>query len=406
MEDNAKSGEGTTMSAERNLRENNESMKEGSIRGSQLKDPNLKLIIDYLENGMLPQDKERARELVLGSSSYQLLDGILYHVEPDKSLRLIPPDHDREHLFRETHSGIFGAHLKDAKIHGELSKHYWWPKMRTDICKWCQSCLVCVTRQAGRSIRPPLTPIPVSGPFHQIGVDIIQFPKSHTGNRYGVVFVDYLTKWPEVFATSDQTALTIAKLFVEQIVCRYGVPAQLLSDRGAAFLSHLLTEICKLLEVEKLNTTAYHPQTDGLVERFNRALTDMLAKKVERIGIITFLLCYLHTELVYRSQQVNHHSICCTGETPGCQQHLDWTVYNRVKLIWILTKGKLLLNFLKPGSWQKRILRKHNRDKRNNMIAKQDYQSLRLVIEFLSICQQLKLVKHTNSQDHFMVLTV
>ena len=54
--------------------------------------------------------------------------------------------------------------------------------MRTNICKWCQSCLVCVTCQAGRPIRPPLTPIPVCGPFHQIGVDAIRFPKSHAGN--------------------------------------------------------------------------------------------------------------------------------------------------------------------------------------------------------------------------------
>ena len=82
-------------------------------------------------------------------------------MEPDKSLRLIPPESDRESLFHEVHSGIFGAHLKDAKIHGELSKHYWWPKMRADICKWCRSCLVCVTRQAGRVVQPPLTPIPV-----------------------------------------------------------------------------------------------------------------------------------------------------------------------------------------------------------------------------------------------------
>ena len=58
MEDNAKSGEETTMAAERNLRENNENVEEGSIRGSQLKDPNLKLIIDYLESGILPQMKE------------------------------------------------------------------------------------------------------------------------------------------------------------------------------------------------------------------------------------------------------------------------------------------------------------------------------------------------------------
>ena len=59
---------------------------------------------------------------------------------------------------------------------------------------------------------------------------------------------------------------------------------QLLSDCGVAFLSHLLMEVCKLLGVEKLNTTAYHPQTDGLAERFNRTLTDMLAKKVEKSG--------------------------------------------------------------------------------------------------------------------------
>ena len=69
-------------------------------------------------------------------------------MEPDKSLWLIPPESYQESLFHEVHSGIFGAHLKDAKIHGELSKHYWWPKMRADICKWCCSCLVCVRGEA------------------------------------------------------------------------------------------------------------------------------------------------------------------------------------------------------------------------------------------------------------------
>ena len=76
-------------------------------------------------------------------------------------------------------------------------------------------------RQPSRVMQPPLTLIPVSGPFYQIGVDFIQFTKSHSGNRYVVVFVDYLTKWP---ATPDQTALTIAKLFVEQIISHHGVP--------------------------------------------------------------------------------------------------------------------------------------------------------------------------------------
>ena len=99
-----------------------------------------------------------------------------------------------------------------------------------------------------------------------------------------MVFTDYLTKWPEVFATKDQIALTIAELFVAEIICRHGVPGQLFSDHGAAFLSRLLKEICKLLGVKKIIRTAYHPQTNGLTERFNRTLTDMLAIRVERNG--------------------------------------------------------------------------------------------------------------------------
>ena len=67
-------------------------------------------------------------------------------------------------------------------------------KMKADICKWCRSCLVCVTRQAGRVVQLPLAPIPVYGPFHWVGVDVIEFTKSHNGNQYGVVFIDYLTK--------------------------------------------------------------------------------------------------------------------------------------------------------------------------------------------------------------------
>ena len=213
-----------------------------------------------------------------------VLEGVLYHLESDKTLRVVPPECDRKQLFDEVHGGVFGGHFRGAKIHGILSKRYWWPRMRKDIVMWCQSCLVCASREVGRSSRPPLTPIPVGGPFDRVGVDVLHFPKSKSGNQYVVVFMDYLTKWPEAFATKDQTALTIAQLFIKHVVCRHGVPNQLLSDRGAAFLSQLMQEVCKVLGVKKINTTAYHPQTDGLVERFNRTLTSMLSKRVERNG--------------------------------------------------------------------------------------------------------------------------
>ena len=136
----------------------------------------------------------------------------------DKSLRAIPPKACREKLFHEAHDGVFGGHLKANKIIGELGKHYWWPGMSSDVIKWCQACLVCATRCLGRAVKPLLTPIPVSGPFDRVGVDVIQFVKSKSGNQYAVVFVDYRTKWPEVFPVADQTTLTIARLLVEEII--------------------------------------------------------------------------------------------------------------------------------------------------------------------------------------------
>ena len=257
---------------------------EPTLEGKQLMDPTLKGIMDYLTLGELPQEDKEARELVLSKSQYEVIDGVLYRVQPDKTLRIIPPTPDHEKLFQEAHGGVFGGHLRDAKIHSELAKHYWWPGMRTDIVKWCRGCLTCATRRVGRQERPPMTPIPVAGPFDKVGVDVLQLPRSYDVNQYAVVFVDYLTKWPEVFPTKDQTALTIARLLVDQIVARHGVPSDLLSDRGANFLSHLMQELCHLMGIHKVNTTAYHPQTDGLVERFNRTLLDMLAKTVEKNG--------------------------------------------------------------------------------------------------------------------------
>ena len=124
----------------------------------------------------------------------------------------------------------------------------------------------------------------MSGPFDRVGVDIIQFPVTRRGHRYAVVFMDYLTKWPEVFPAADQSSATVARLLVEEVVSRHGVPGEVLSDRGQAFLSALMKEVQLLLGFRKVNTTAYHPQTDGLVERFNRTLTAMLAKTVQKGG--------------------------------------------------------------------------------------------------------------------------
>lgn len=113
--------------------------------------------------------------------------------------------------------------------------------VRADMRHFCRACLMCASRKGtGRGIQPPLQSIPVGRPFEMVGVDVLRLPPSHNGNQYVVVFLDYLTKWPEAFAVADQKAETILRLFVEHVILRHGVPERLLSDRGPNFPSALM----------------------------------------------------------------------------------------------------------------------------------------------------------------------
>ena len=93
-----------------------------------------------------------------------------------------------------------------------------------------------------------------------------------------LVFHDFLTKWPMVYPMPDQKLLRISQLLVNEVVPQFGVPEALLSDRVTNLLSYLMIDVCRLLGTQKLNTTAHHPQCDGMVERFNQTLKTMLRK--------------------------------------------------------------------------------------------------------------------------------
>ena len=89
-------------------------------------DPELKLLKDYMITGQLPEDERKARKLVLSKTQFEIKDGVLYHLEGDETLRVVPPSGSRKELFDDVHKGIFGAYLRGAKIHSQLSRHYWW----------------------------------------------------------------------------------------------------------------------------------------------------------------------------------------------------------------------------------------------------------------------------------------
>ena len=111
------------------------------------------------------------------------------------------------------------------------------------------------------------------------GIDILSLPTvTDDGNSCILVVCDYFTKWTDGIALPDHTAITVADALVVEVFLKFGTPLMIHSDQGAEFQSKLMKEICRLLEIKQTRTSPYHPQSDGLVERLNRTLLDMLSK--------------------------------------------------------------------------------------------------------------------------------
>ena len=129
------------------------------------------------------------------------------------------------------------------------------------------------------SKKSPLQQSPVGAPMERLAMDILSLTsETDDGNTCILVVTDYFTKWTQAIALPDHTALTVADALVVEIFLKFGTPLILHSDQGAEFQSELMKEVCRLLEIKQTRTSPYHPQSDGMVERFNRTLLDMLSK--------------------------------------------------------------------------------------------------------------------------------
>ena len=259
------------------------------VKQLQRQDPGLADLLSYFETGEIPEDSVSARRLMATAEDYVLEEGILYHLDKGcvrtrNSVRkqLVVPRALKDEVILSLHEEITSGHLGFEKTYLKIRLRYFWTGMYTEIQRWCASCVDCATKKTPRKLpKAPLQPIPVEGPFDRVAVDVLgPFPISENGNKYVVIFTDYFTKWPEAFAVKNADAPTTAKLFVEQILCRHSAPRKLLSDRGKNFLSKVVKGICNMVNTSKVNTTSYHPECDGLVERFNHSLTTIISMYV------------------------------------------------------------------------------------------------------------------------------
>jgi hypothetical protein len=182
------------------------------------------------------------------------------------------------YALHQFHGATISGHFGIEKVTGTILLRFWWPTIGTDVHEWVRSCSVCQLTKRERTPNVPLISIPVNAPWELVAVDCLQIKPSRSGNTNVVVFCDYFTKWVEAFPTADIKAETIANLFIDKVVLRHGEPKYLLSDQGSNFTSKLMADVCAILKSKKLQTTPYHPQCDGLVERFNKTLLEQLAR--------------------------------------------------------------------------------------------------------------------------------
>ena len=261
------------------------------VRDLQRRDPALADIIEYLEWEELPANNKKAKALLHTIDQYYLdSDGLLCHIwfpgnhrVPTPKSQLVIPAALRHEVLLQVHDIPFSGHLGVNKTYAKLRDRYYWPKMYMDVEHYVLSCESCAMRKTPKQrTATPLLPLPVTGPGERWAVDCLgPFVESTNKNRYVVVFTDYCTRWVECFAVPNIEARTIADLLVKEIMSRHGAPRVLLSDRGSNFLSSLVKEVCFLMNTNKIFTTSYRPQTDGLVERYNATLAQCISMYVD-----------------------------------------------------------------------------------------------------------------------------
>ena len=187
-----------------------------------------------------------------------------------KQPRPVVPESFRRRIFEIMH-GL--SHPSIRRTVHLLTRHFVWHSIKKDVRQWAHACTACQSSKVQRHIRAPLADFAVpTQRLHHVNVDLVGPLPYCQGHSYLLTIVDRFTRWPEAVPIPDQSAETVAQAFAATWVARFGVPSDISSDRGAQFTSALWAGLANLYGTTLHFTTAYHPQANGLVERFHRSL--------------------------------------------------------------------------------------------------------------------------------------
>ena len=260
-------------------------VKVESIANSQKQDSSLTTIREWLESGKFPSEGKlflsppKAKYYWLNKDMFKLYKSIIYRANPKReNCQMVIPDSLRKEVMTLCHKIPMSGHQGIDRTLERTKRTFYWHGMTKDIYKFVATCPECNrNKKANKTPRWELTPFHAGFPMERVHLDFLgPLPKTEKGNQFVLMIVDQFTKWVECIPVPSQTAEITAQAAVDHFFSRFGVPFQILTDRGTNFESKLFSQLCSLLQISKTRTTPYRPSANGQVERFNRTLMDAM----------------------------------------------------------------------------------------------------------------------------------
>ena len=248
------------------------------LKALQQKEESFKKFYAYAENGTVINRSGNK------SVKYVVEDGFLYRLfdqNGDVTHQLLVPASLRHSVLVAAHDAVMSGHPGKRRTLARVLSSFFWPTVRKDVSRYCSTCDICQkTSQRGRVSPVPLVQMPqIEEPFKRVAIDLVGEikPPSASGHRYVLTLVDMATRFPEAIPLKTIDTVSVAEALVS-IFARMGCPQEILSDNGPQFVSDLMKEVYRLLSIKPLNTTPYHAQANGRVERFNGVLKTMIRR--------------------------------------------------------------------------------------------------------------------------------
>ena len=187
-------------------------------------------------------------------------------------------EEEKRQILYEYHDSPTGGHQGVTRTLNRIRLQHNWRGITAEVEDYISKCEYCQKNKLSRKTKMLLiiTDTP-ERPFEKCALDIVgPLTVTSNGNKYLLTFQDNLTKFSKAIPVENQETNTVAKAFVTKVVLEHGIPEKILTDQGTNFMSEIFKNMCKLLKIEKIQTAAYHPESNGALERSHRTLAEYL----------------------------------------------------------------------------------------------------------------------------------